>query len=88
MPGMPGHASTGLGYPMTEAALTRFMRSLDKEVRQHNIAVIGLDTGFIFSERVGRLGNDYHGWDSRLALPMDVPAETARYLCTCPDPMW
>jgi NAD(P)-dependent dehydrogenase (short-subunit alcohol dehydrogenase family) len=90
MPGMPGHASTGLGYPMTKAALTRFLKSLDKEVRQHHIAVIGLDPGFIFSEHVevGRVGNDYHGWDSRLALPMDVPAETARYLCTCPDPMW
>ncbi len=90
MPGMPGHASTGLGYPMTKAALTRFMRSLDKEIRQHNIAVIGLDPGFIHSEHVevGRVGHDYHGWDSRLALPMDVPAETARYLCTCADPMW
>jgi len=90
MPGMPGHASTGLGYPMTKAALKRFMMSLAKEVRRDNIAVIGLDPGFIFSEHVevGRVGDDYHGWDSRLALPMDVPAETARYLCTCADPMW
>ncbi len=89
MPGMPGQASTGLGYPMTKAALTRFMMALAKETRQDNIAVIGLDPGFIFSEHVevGRVGHDYHGWDSRLALPMDVPAETARYLCTCPDPM-
>jgi NAD(P)-dependent dehydrogenase (short-subunit alcohol dehydrogenase family) len=90
MPGMPGHASTGLGYPMTKAGQIRFMMSLAKEVRRDNIAVIGLDPGFIFSEHVevGRVGHDYQGWDSRLALPMDVPAETARYLCTCRDPMW
>jgi NAD(P)-dependent dehydrogenase (short-subunit alcohol dehydrogenase family) len=88
--GMPGKASTGLGYPMTKAAQIRFMMSLAKEVRPDNIAVIGLDPGFIFSEHVevGRVGHDYQGWDSRLALPMDVPAETARYLCTCADPMW
>jgi citronellol/citronellal dehydrogenase len=90
MPGMPGKAATGLGYPMTKAAQIRFMMSLAKEVRADNIAVIGLDPGFVFSEHVevGRVGHDYQGWDSRLALPMDVPAETARYLCTCPDPMW
>jgi NAD(P)-dependent dehydrogenase (short-subunit alcohol dehydrogenase family) len=90
MPGMPGKASTGLGYPMTKAAQIRFMMSLAKEVRPDNIAVIGLDPGFVFSEHVevGRVGHRYQGWDSRLALPMDVPAETARYLCTCADPMW
>jgi len=90
MPGMPGQASTGLGYPMTKAAQIRFMMSLAKEVRRDNIAVIGLDPGFVFSEHVevGRVGHNYQGWDSRLALPMEVPAETARYLCTCPNPMW
>ncbi len=90
MPGMPGHAATGLGYPMTKAAQIRFLMSLAKEVRPDNIAVIGLDPGFVFSEHVevGRVGHNYQGWDSRLALPMDVPAEAARYLCTCPNPMW
>ena len=52
MPGMPGHAATGLGYPMTKAAQIRFMMSLAKEVRPDNIAVIGLDPGFVFSEHV------------------------------------
>lgn len=90
MPGMPSHAATGLGYPMTKAAQIRFMISLAKEVRPDNIAVIGLDPGFVFSEHVehGRVGHRYQGWDTRLALPMDVPAEAARYLCTCPNPMW
>jgi citronellol/citronellal dehydrogenase len=90
MPGMPGHAATGLAYPMTKAAQIRFMMSLAKEVRPDNIAVIGLDPGFVFSEHVeyGRVGHNYQGWNTRLALPMDVPAEAARYLCTCPNPMW
>jgi NAD(P)-dependent dehydrogenase (short-subunit alcohol dehydrogenase family) len=90
MPGMPGQAATGLGYPMTKAAQIRFMMSLAKEVRPDNIAVIGLVPGFVYSEHVevGRVGDRYQGWDTRLALPMDVPAETARYLCTCPNPMW
>src|SRR5262249_38831172 len=59
MPGMPGHAATGLGYPMTKAAQIRFLMSLAKEVRPDRIAVIGLDPGFIFSEHVevGRVGH-------------------------------
>ncbi len=87
---MPGKGSTGLGSPPAKAGLSRFVVALAKEVKRHNIAVIALDPGHTLSEHVeaGTVGHDYHGWDTRRAHSMDVPAKTAWYLCTCPNPMW
>jgi NAD(P)-dependent dehydrogenase (short-subunit alcohol dehydrogenase family) len=90
MPGMPGDGSTGLGYPITKAAMIRFISSLEKEIRPDEIAITGLDPGFTHSEHVeiGRSGDSYQGWPISWAHPMDVPAEAVRYLCVCPNPMW
>ena len=88
LPG-PG-ASTGLGYPISKAALTRFVFALAKEVKDQGIAVIGLDPGWTFSEHVqARLARSGQGSspDWGQPTPMSVPAKAAAYLCACDDPM-
>jgi NAD(P)-dependent dehydrogenase (short-subunit alcohol dehydrogenase family) len=88
--GVPGNGGTGLGYPTTKAALNRFVYMLAMELREHNVAVIALDPGFTAVEHVreGAQGDHYHGWDLSWAHGVEVPAKTARYLATCPNPMW
>ena len=84
-----GRGSTGLGYPVTKAGLNRFVWAAEKELRPHNIAIIALDPGFTLSEHVreGAQGDMYHGWPLKWAHGVEIPAKTARYLCTSSDPM-
>ncbi len=86
-PNLPGAGSNGLGYPTAKAGLERFVRALEKEVRRYNIAVSALDPGFTLTERA-EVAVAQWGFDPAAAHSMDVPAKTALYLCTCPDPMW
>ena len=88
--GVPGKGATGLGYPVTKAAINRFVAMLAMELREHNVAVIAVDPGFTLAEHVreGAVGSTYHGWDLAWAHGVEVPAKTVRYLSTCRDPMW
>ena len=89
LPGMPGWQATGLGYPISKAALGRFVPALAKEVRSLGISVVGLSPGFVLSEHVqaGIVGDNFRGWDVDMGVPPTVPAKAAAYLCTCDDPM-
>ena len=86
-PNLPGKGANGLGYPSAKAGLNRFVWALAKEVRQYNIAVTALDPGFTLTERA-KMAVDALGFDTKMAHSMDVPARTAWYLATCPNPMW
>ena len=86
-PNLPGKGANGLGYPTAKAALNRFVWALAKEVRQYNIAVIALDPGFTMTERA-KIVVAALGFDTKGAHSMDIPARTAWYLATCPNPMW
>jgi NAD(P)-dependent dehydrogenase (short-subunit alcohol dehydrogenase family) len=88
-PNLPGHGSTGLGYPVTKAGINRFVWALAKELTPHNVSVIAVDPGFTLSEHVreGAVDDVYHGWPLSWAHSVDVPANTVRYLCTTDDPM-
>jgi short-subunit dehydrogenase len=85
---LPGDASTGLGYPISKAAVGRLVSALAKEVRDLGIAVIGLNPGFVISEHVlaAAVGNTSHGWNIENGNPPTVPAKAVGYLCTH-DPM-
>jgi NAD(P)-dependent dehydrogenase (short-subunit alcohol dehydrogenase family) len=87
---LPGHGATGLGYPISKAALWRFIPALAKEVHDLGIAVIGLSPGFVRSEHVEAavVGDDFRGWTNLdEAVPPTVPAKAAAFLCTADDPM-
>jgi NAD(P)-dependent dehydrogenase (short-subunit alcohol dehydrogenase family) len=88
-PGLPGDASTGLGYPVSKAGLNRFVAAASKELRPHNIAIVALDPGFTLAEHVTEtaVNNLWNGWDIRQGHGLDVPAKTAGYLCSAEDQM-
>jgi NAD(P)-dependent dehydrogenase (short-subunit alcohol dehydrogenase family) len=85
----PGDASTGLGYPISKAAIGRLVSALAKEVKDLGIAVIGLNSGFVISEHVlaDAVDNASHGWNIENGNPTTVPAKAVGYLCTHDDPM-
>jgi NAD(P)-dependent dehydrogenase (short-subunit alcohol dehydrogenase family) len=85
----PGDASTGLGYPISKAAIGRLVSALAKEVRDLGIAVIGLNPGFVISEHVlaDAVDNASHGWNIENGNPPTVPAKAVGYLCTHDDPL-
>jgi NAD(P)-dependent dehydrogenase (short-subunit alcohol dehydrogenase family) len=85
----PGQGSTGLGYPISKAALCRFIPALAKEVKDLGIAVMGLSPGMVFSEHVeaAAVGKDLYGMNTDLAVPTSVPARALGFLCTSDDPM-
>jgi NAD(P)-dependent dehydrogenase (short-subunit alcohol dehydrogenase family) len=87
---LPGHGATGLGYPISKAALARLVPALAKEVEHQAIAVIGLDPGFVRSEHVEAavVGDDFRGWTNlEEAAPPTMPAKAAAFLCTSDNPM-
>jgi NAD(P)-dependent dehydrogenase (short-subunit alcohol dehydrogenase family) len=75
-------ASVGAAYPSSKAAQLRLITSLAKEMKPHNISVIGLDPGSTLTER---LQQDTPR--STVRHSMAVPASAAAYLCTCPEPI-
>ena len=85
--GLPGgRAGTGAHYPLTKAALNRFITAVSLETEEMGIPVIGLDPGATLTERV-KVQTAKFGFDMSIFHSMDVPAAAAEYLCTCPHPM-
>jgi hypothetical protein len=59
---------------------------LAKELRQYNVAVIGLMPGFVGTERMAvELGE--FGFDASKALPVENPGRVCAMLATAKDPM-
>jgi len=85
--GLPGgRGGTGAHYPLTKAALDRFITAVSLETEEMGIPVIGLDPGATLTERV-KVQTAKFGFDMSIFHSMDVPAAAAEYLCTCPNPM-
>ena len=60
---------------------------LAKELRPHNVAVIGLMPGFVGTERMqAELGE--FGFDASKALPTENPGRVCAMLATAKDPMF
>jgi NAD(P)-dependent dehydrogenase (short-subunit alcohol dehydrogenase family) len=82
-----GAGGWGLGYSITKAAFNRMVPGLAKELRQDNIAVIGLMPGFVATERMAiDLGD--HGFDASKGLPVENPGRVCAMLATAKDPMY
>jgi NAD(P)-dependent dehydrogenase (short-subunit alcohol dehydrogenase family) len=85
--GLPGgRGGTGPHYPLTKAALNRFITATANETAEMGVPLIGLDPGATLTERVGI--QTKYGYDINIFKPMDYPAATGEWLCCdCPDPM-
>ena len=81
-----GQGGWGLGYSISKAAFNRMVAGLAKEVRQYNIAVIGLMPGFVATERMAaEMGA--HGFDASKGLPVENPGRVCAMLATATDPL-
>jgi NAD(P)-dependent dehydrogenase (short-subunit alcohol dehydrogenase family) len=91
--GLPGKGGASAHYPVTKAALNRFVQAVSKELREYNIALIALDPGGVLTERIEmefkqRSGPAAAGFDPNIFKSMNIPAAALEYLCcACPDPM-
>jgi len=81
-----GHGGWGLGYSVTKAAFNRMVPGLAKELRPHNVAVIGLMPGFVATERM-RLEMRGFGFDASQGVPVEHPGRVCAMLATAKDPM-
>ena len=81
-----GKGGWGLGYSLTKAAFSRMVSGLAKELRQYDVAVIGLMPGFVGTERMAiELGE--FGFDASKALPVENPGRVCAMLATASDPL-
>jgi NAD(P)-dependent dehydrogenase (short-subunit alcohol dehydrogenase family) len=82
-----GKGGWGLGYSITKAAFNRMVPGLAKELRQHNIAVIGLMPGFVGTERMAIELAEF-GFDASKGLPVENPGRVCAMLATAKDPLY
>src|SRR5512143_4341175 len=82
-----GQGGWGLGYSVTKAAFNRSVPGLAKELRQDNIAVIGLMPGFVGTERMAIELKEY-GFDASKGLPVENPGRVCAMLATARDPLY
>jgi NAD(P)-dependent dehydrogenase (short-subunit alcohol dehydrogenase family) len=85
-PALPGEGGWGLGYSISKAAFNRIAAGLGKELKQHGIAVINLEPGYVGTERMAQDLKEF-GFDGSDALPVDVPGSVCAYLASHPKPM-
>jgi NAD(P)-dependent dehydrogenase (short-subunit alcohol dehydrogenase family) len=81
-----GQGGWGLGYSLSKAAFNRMVPGLAKELRAHNVAVIGLMPGFVGTERMAVELAEF-GFDASKALPVENPGRVCAMLATATDPM-
>ncbi|MFI5364084.1 MAG: SDR family NAD(P)-dependent oxidoreductase [Candidatus Binatia bacterium] len=82
-----GEGGWGLGYSVSKAAFNRMVPGLAKELRRHNIAVIGLSPGFVGTERMALELGEYN-FDASKALPVENPGRVCAMLATAKDPLY
>ena len=82
-----GEGGWGLGYSITKAAFNRMVPGLAKEVRKHNIAVIGLMPGFVTTERMVAEMGDF-GFDASKGLSVENPGRVCAMLATAKNPLY
>jgi NAD(P)-dependent dehydrogenase (short-subunit alcohol dehydrogenase family) len=82
-----GQGGWGLGYSLSKAAFNRMVPGLAKELRPHNVAVIGLMPGFVGTERMAVELAEF-GFDASKALPVENPGRVCAMLAMAKDPMF
>ncbi len=85
-PALPGEGGWGLGYSISKAAFNRIAAGLGKELKQHSIAVINLEPGYVGTERMAQDLKEF-GFDGLDGLSVDVPGSVCAYLASHAMPM-
>jgi NAD(P)-dependent dehydrogenase (short-subunit alcohol dehydrogenase family) len=85
-PKLIGEGGWGLGYSISKAAFNRMVPALAKELRRHDIAVIGLMPGFVTTERMA-IEMGAYGFNAARGLPVENPGRVCAMLATAADPM-
>lgn len=80
-----GAGGWGLGYSISKASVNRMVAGLAKEFKRHNISFIGLEPGFVMTERMTQDMKAY-GFDQD-GLGVDLPGKVCAFLCSHPYPM-
>ena len=86
-PKLIGEGGWGLGYSISKAAFNRMVPGLAKELRQDNIAIIGLMPGFVATERMA-IDLGVHGFDASKGLPVENPGRVCAMLATAKEPLY
>jgi NAD(P)-dependent dehydrogenase (short-subunit alcohol dehydrogenase family) len=86
-PALIGEGGWGLGYSISKAAFNRMVPGLAKELRQYNIAVIGLMPGFVGTERMA-VELAQFGFDASKGLAVENPGRVCSMLATAKDPLY
>jgi NAD(P)-dependent dehydrogenase (short-subunit alcohol dehydrogenase family) len=81
-----GKGGWGLGYSISKAAFNRMVPGLAKELREYNIAVIGLMPGFVGTERMAIELKEF-GFDASKGLPVENPGRVCAMLATAKNPL-
>ncbi|MCH7553924.1 MAG: SDR family NAD(P)-dependent oxidoreductase [Chloroflexi bacterium] len=82
---LPGQGATSLMYPTSKAMLVWFTRTLAKETREANIAVIGFQPGPTLVERA--TVEPPKGFNLARRHSVHMPSVLAAYLASHPNPM-
>jgi len=82
----PGAGGWPFAYSITKAAHNRVAAGLGKELKQHNVAVVNLEPGFVLTERAEITMRDL-GIDYANGLPVDVPGSVCAFIASHPHPM-
>jgi NAD(P)-dependent dehydrogenase (short-subunit alcohol dehydrogenase family) len=86
-PNLPGQGGWGLGYSISKAGLNRVAFGLAKEFKQHNVAVVNLEPGYVGTERIAQDMAAF-GFGMEDALPVNVPGLAIAYIATHKYPMF
>ena len=88
-PGVPGGGKgAAVCYSASKGGMHRFAQGLSKETALHNIPVVLVDPEYTLTERAQARSAKVGGFNLSFYHPMEVPAKTIGYLCTCPNPMF
>jgi NAD(P)-dependent dehydrogenase (short-subunit alcohol dehydrogenase family) len=82
----PGAGGWPFAYSITKSAHNRVAAGLGKEFKQHNVAVVNLEPGFVMTERAAITMKDL-GIDYANGLSVDVPGSVCAYIAAHPHPM-
>jgi NAD(P)-dependent dehydrogenase (short-subunit alcohol dehydrogenase family) len=83
---LPRQGGVGAAYPTSKAAVDQMTSYLGNELREVGVSMIGIDPGFVRTERAEILTSGT-GFDLSAAQPMTVPAKAIGWLATHDDPL-
>jgi NAD(P)-dependent dehydrogenase (short-subunit alcohol dehydrogenase family) len=86
-PALIGEGGWGLGYSFSKAEINRVAFGLGKEFKQHNVAVINIEPGYVGTERIAQDMAGF-GFTMEDALPTNLPGLCIAHLANHKYPLF